>query len=64
MKSYVGGSYFQINFMIYGILGGTFVDFKIEVDFDYYFRVRVVINDGYRGVWSQEYYILFLGIVY
>lgn len=58
MKSHVGGSHSQTNFMTYGILGGTSADFKIEVDSDYHFRVRVVTNDGYRGAWSQEYHTL------
>lgn len=64
MKSHVGGSHSQTNFMTYGILGGTSADFKIEVDSDYHFRVRVVTNDGYRGAWSQEYHTLSSGTVY
>lgn len=63
MKSHVGGSHSQTNFMTYGILGGTSADFKIEVDSDYHFRVRVVTNDGYRGAWSQEYHTLSSGTV-
>lgn len=64
MKSHVGGSHSQTNFMTYGILGGTSADFKIEVDSDYHLRVRVVTNDGYRGAWSQEYHTLSSGTVY
>lgn len=64
MKSHVGGSHSQTNFMTYGILGGTSADFKIEVDSDYHFRVRVVTNDGYRGAWSQEYHTLSSGTVH